>query len=215
MTLYAPIYFNQPKKPVIIAICGKSASGKNTLANWLLSMLKINNIPANIIINDTTRPPRIFEEDGVDYYFLTESEFHQKIINEDYLEYSSFNKWFYGTDKRAIIPNSINIGIFNTDGLSSLANYQNNFEIICVYLKCRLIQRLIRSYHREQKMKTEYVRRAYMDYCNFKNIKDILKRFPNQYIFDSQKISTVSMVDHIIWRLKMKNLLPILDIKSQ
>lgn len=195
-------------RPIIIAICGKSATGKDTLANWLLSMLKINNIPANMIISDTTRPPRVFEKNGIDYNFLTESEFHNKINNEDYLEYSSFNGWFYGTNKQSIIPNSINIGIFNIDGMSSLANYQADFEIICVYLKCGLIQRLIRSYDREQKFKIEYIRRVYADYYDFKNVKNILKRFPSQFIFNSQQMPVVSMVDHIIWRLKMKNLLP-------
>ena len=194
-------------RPVIIAICGKSATGKDTFANWLLSMLKVNNIPANMIISDTTRPSRVFEKDGIDYNFLTENEFHSKINNEDYLEYSHFNNWFYGTDKQSIVSDSINIGIFNIDGMSSLANYQADFEIICVYLKCGLIQRLIRSYNRERKFKIEYVRRAHADHCDFKNIKDILKRFPNQFIFDSQQIPVVSMVDHIIWRLKMKNLL--------
>ena len=44
---------NKQKRPVIIAVCGKSATGKDTLANWLSSMLKINNIPVNIIISDS------------------------------------------------------------------------------------------------------------------------------------------------------------------
>lgn len=198
----------ESKKPVIVAICGKSATGKDTLAMWLLSMLKVINIPANIIVSDTTRPPRIFEKNNIDYNFLTENEFNYKIKNKAYLEYSSFNGWFYGTDKLAIIPNSINIGIFNLDGMSSLANYQDSFEIICVYLKCGLIQRLVRSYNRERKFKIEYIRRAHADHCDFKDIKNILKRFPNQFIFNSQQIPIVSMVDHIIWRLKMKNLLP-------
>ena len=197
-----------PKKPVIIAICGKSATGKDTLASWLISMSKVNNIPVNMIVSDTTRPPRIFEEEGVDYNFLTETEFHNKINNDNYLEYSCFNGWFYGTDKTAILQDSINVGVFNLDGISSLAAYQDKFEIVCVYLRCGLIQRLIRSYEREHKFKIEYVRRAHADYCDFKNIKNILRRFPNQFIFDSQRIPIVSMVDHIIWRLKMKNLLP-------
>ena len=66
-------------RPVIIAICGKSATGKDTLAAWLLSMLKVINVPTNIIVSDTTRPPRFKEENGVDYYFLTENKFNNKI----------------------------------------------------------------------------------------------------------------------------------------
>ena len=198
----------QCKKPVIIAICGKSATGKDTLADWLFSMLKVNKIPCNIIVSDTTRPPRLFEENEVDYNFLTDTEFHNKINNEEYLEYTSFNGWFYGTDVNAILKDSVNIGVFNLEGMSNLANHQDKFEIICVYLQCNFIQRLLRSYERERKFKVEYIRRAHADYCDFKEIKSLLRRFPNKFIFDSHHTPIVSMVDHIIWRLKMKNLLP-------
>lgn len=199
---------SQPLKPVIIAICGKSASGKDTFAAWLLSMLKAINIPTNIIVSDTTRPPRRDEQDGIDYHFLNENEFHNKINLGQYLEYSNFNGWFYGTDKQTILENSVNIGIFNVDGISSLAMYANEFEIICVYLKCSLYRRLKRSVDREGRFKTEYLRRAKADYYDFKKIKEILMRFPNLFVYDSYKTSVVAMADHVIYRLKMKNLLP-------
>ena len=195
-----------PPKPVIIAICGKSASGKDTLAKWLMSMLKAIKIPVNIIVSDTTRPPRIYEEDGVDYNFLTETEFHNKINYNEYLEYSSFNGWFYGTDPKSIDYNAVNIGIFNIDGISSIAAYQNEYEIICVYLECNIYHRIKRSIEREGTFKREYIRRALADNKDFKNIYNILRRFPNFFIFNSVKIPTSEMVDHIIWRLKIKNL---------
>ena len=189
-------------KPIIIAICGKSATGKNVLLTWLLSMARATGFSIAHIVSDTTRPPRPFEQDKIDYNFLTDNDFHYKINNEDYLEYSSFNGWFYGTDKTSIDSNIINVGIFNLDGMSSLANYQNNFKIICVYLECNLFERLIRSYQREGVFKLEYLRRAYTDYRDFKNVTDVLNRFSKKFIFDSSKISTVSMVDHILWQLR-------------
>lgn len=195
-------------RPVIIAICGKSATGKDTLAAWLLSMLKVINVPTNIIVSDTTRPPRFKEKNGVDYYFLTEDEFHNKINSNKYLEYSSFNGWFYGTDKSNIKNNCINIGIFNVDGLSSLAAYAADFEIVCVYLKCSLYQRIKRSVEREGCFKIEYLRRAKADYYDFKDIEKILIRFPNRFVYNSFKTPVVTVVDHIVWRLKMKNFLP-------
>lgn len=195
-----------PPKPIIIAICGKSASGKDTLARWLLSMLKAIKIPSNMIVSDTTRPPRLCEKNGVNYNFLTDIEFHNKINYEEYLEYSSFNGWFYGTSRDAIDYNSVNIGIFNVDGISSLATYQNEYEIFCIYLKCNLYNRIKRSIEREGRFKKEYIRRALTDSVDFKYIKNILKRFPNCFVFDSNEISTPEMVDRIIWRLKVKNL---------
>lgn len=194
-------------KPVIIAICGKSGTGKDTLANWLMGMLKLKNIPTNIIISDTTRPPRKNEVNHVNYNFLSKDEFNNKIKNKEYFEYSCFNNWFYGTNKSSIVSNSINIGVFNKDGISSLIKHQDSFDIICVYLKCNLIERLIRSYHREHKIKIEYFRRAYTDYYDFKNIKNILKCFSNYLIFDTKHTSIITIVDIIGWKLKMNNFL--------
>ena len=193
-------------KPVIIAICGKSASGKDTLARWLVSMLKAIGMSVNIIVNDTTRPPRIYEENGTDYNFLTETEFHNNINYNKYLEYSCFNNWFYGTDKEAIDPDSINVGIFNINGISNLAMHQNEYEILCVYLKCNLYSRIKRSIEREGCFKKEYIRRIFTDNSDFKDIKQILRRFSNYFIFDSNKTSAPKMIDYIIWRLKVKNL---------
>lgn len=210
MTLYSSIYPTRelPKKPVIVAICGKSATGKDTLAAWLLSMLKAIDIPTNIIVSDTTRPPRLNEQSGLDYNFLDENEFHNKINSNQYLEYSNFNGWFYGTDKHAILNDSINIGVFNIDGISSLAMHSGEFEIICVYLKCNLYQRLKRSINREGCFKLEYLRRAKTDYHDFKKMNKMLIRFPNYFVFDSFQMSVIAMADHIIYRLKIKNLLP-------
>ena len=210
MTLYSAIYpkDKQFKRPVIIAICGKSATGKDTLVSWLVSMLKTINIPVHIIVSDTTRPPRIREKDGVHYHFLTDNEFHNKINLNEYLEYSNFNGWFYGTAHDEIDIESVNVGIFNIDGISSLAAHADEFEIVCIYLKCSLYQRIKRSIEREGKFKLEYLRRAHADYYDFKHINNILIRFPNKFVYNSYKIPTSRMVDTIIWRLKIKNLLP-------
>jgi guanylate kinase len=210
MTLYSSIYpyAKVSKRPVIIAICGKSATGKDTLAAWLLSMLKAINIPANIIVSDTTRPPRLSEEDGINYNFISDTEFHNRINLEQYLEYSNFNGWFYGTNKNAIQQNSVNIGIFNVDGISSIAAHATDFEIVCIYLKCSLYRRLKRSIDREGKFKLEYLRRAKSDHFDFKNIQHILQRFPDRFVWNSYTTPITTIVDHVTWRLKMKNLLP-------
>lgn len=48
---------------------GKAGSGKDTLLKTLLQTSSFN--MANPIISCTTRPIRDYEEDGVDYHFLT------------------------------------------------------------------------------------------------------------------------------------------------
>ena len=52
----------------VIAICGKSAAGKDTL---LQEILKLNRPDVHEIISCTTRPPREGEVHGKNYYFLS------------------------------------------------------------------------------------------------------------------------------------------------
>ena len=96
-------------KPVIVAICGKSATGKDTLAKLLYNDLNRQGIAANLIISDTTRELRDNETKGVDYNFLDKITFLQKAINKEYLEYTKFRGWYYGTPKntRKIIELSL------------------------------------------------------------------------------------------------------------
>ena len=56
----------------ILALFGKSASGKDSIQKWIVS-----NYPqlTNKIVSCTTRPPRSGEQDGVDYFFLSNEEF--------------------------------------------------------------------------------------------------------------------------------------------
>ena len=49
------------------------------------------------IVSCTTRPPRDYEVDGVDYHFLTPDQFAEKVLDGSMLEAASFNGWFYGT----------------------------------------------------------------------------------------------------------------------
>ena len=194
------------KKPIIIAICGKSASGKDTLVQQLVHTMELDFIDVNVIVSDTTRPPRRNEQDGINYNFLTEIEFHNKINDEQYLEYSNFNGWFYGTDYRAIDYNSINIGIFNIDGINSLAMYQNKYDIFCIYLQCNLYNRIKRSIQREGCFKIEYIRRILADNANFKQIDFTLMRFSNHLVVDTNKTFSYEAADHVIKMLKLQNL---------
>ena len=47
----------------------------------------------------TTRKPRFNEQDGVDYYFVSEAEFEKNIKKNNFLEHASFVGHSYGTPK--------------------------------------------------------------------------------------------------------------------
>ena len=54
-------------------------------------------------VSATSRPPRGEEQDGVDYYFLSEEEFRRHIKADDFLEYEEvYQGRFYGTLKSQV-----------------------------------------------------------------------------------------------------------------
>ena len=56
------------KRVKILAIIGKSGSGKDSL----MEKIKEANLKnVNIIVGTTTRPPREGEVDGIDYHFVS------------------------------------------------------------------------------------------------------------------------------------------------
>jgi len=196
----------KPTKPILIAICGKSASGKNTLRDSLYGALIQKHAPAHIMINDTTRPRRMDEVDGIDYNFISKEVFWENIEEEKYIEYAQFKRWYYGTQLREIEKTEINLGIFNIEGLNKLASLSDNYEIIVVYLKVSLWERLRRSCRREHQFSWEYIRRAAADFFDFYKMEDYLENaFSNYIILDKQFL--LHSVQHVMWTLYHKGII--------
>lgn len=99
----------------IIALFGKSSAGKDYLQKWI-----VNNYDVNKMISCTTRPPRDYEKNGVDYYFLSDAAFAERVLNGQILEATEFRSWFYGTPIETLSEDKINIGVFNPSGVSFL-----------------------------------------------------------------------------------------------
>ncbi len=174
-------------KPIILAICGKSAAGKNTLAKQLNNFLKEAKIPSRIILTDTTRPPRLTEIVDVDYHFVTPKIFLHNLAFERYLEHSKFNNWYYGTNKFQIAGDVINIGVFNPTGIQQLSDLQSFYHIIPIYMKVPIIKRLYRSWKRENKFKKEFIRRSIADFNDFNKFELFLdKNFKDYLILDKE-----------------------------
>jgi guanylate kinase len=73
-----------------LVLVGKAAAGKDHLRKRLIERgFKFG-------VSCTTRPPRVGEQNGKDYFFLSEDQFLGLINSGDMIEYQQFNGWFYG-----------------------------------------------------------------------------------------------------------------------
>lgn len=79
----------------IIVVAAPSGCGKSTIINALLAGGDLN---LGFAVSATTRPPRNGEEHGVNYYFLSEEEFRDRIKEGEFIEFEEvYPGRFYGT----------------------------------------------------------------------------------------------------------------------
>lgn len=81
----------------IIIITAPSGAGKTSITRHLLSVYSDK---LAFSISAATRPPRGAERNGVDYYFVTQEEFTNKIQHEEFVEWEMvYEGKYYGTLK--------------------------------------------------------------------------------------------------------------------
>jgi len=83
----------------IIVISSPSGGGKGSVIKGLL---EIDNKSRWLSVSATSRKPRPGENEGVNYFYLTEDEFEEKIKSNYFLEYTNYAGNYYGTPKEYI-----------------------------------------------------------------------------------------------------------------
>lgn len=164
----------------IIALFGEAGSGKDYIVKNIMKT-ELGKRYLNEIISSTTRPPREGEKDGINYNFISYDEFTKK----DFLEYTTFRNWWYGTPIDSLDINKINIGVFNIAGIYQLTNSNiNNKRVNClpIYIKVNPKIRLIRQLQRENNPDCDEIIRRYLtDQKDFFNIPFEYKIIENNY----------------------------------
>lgn len=140
----------------IIAIVGCSASGKNQILNALILE------GFNPMVSHTSRPMRLFEEEGKDYHFVSIEKAEEMLEKGEFIEHRVYHvangdRWIYGISKdvinEAITNNDNNVVIVDYQGLLELKRYlEVNGELdklVSVYVHAKAQTRLIRSLNRE------------------------------------------------------------------
>lgn len=83
---------------ILIVVSGPSGAGKSTV----ISKAMERNEKMRFSISATTRSPRPGEEDGREYYFVTEQRFSEMVENKELLEHASYAGKHYGTPRKPI-----------------------------------------------------------------------------------------------------------------
>lgn len=113
----------------IVILCGKSSSGKDTIARMLEK-----DHGYNFVISTTTRPIRPGESEKNPYYFVDNLDFQKLIENEELIEYREYNTlvnnvpdiWYYGVEKKEIDPNKKYVVVLDIVGLREFKKVYHN-----------------------------------------------------------------------------------------
>lgn len=146
------------KKYKIIAVMGQAGAGKDSFVHALIAG---NYFPgAKEIVSCTTRPIRENEIDGINYHYLTNEEFTKQVLNGEMLEATVFNNWCYGTSIKNLDENTLNIGVFNPEGIEILQEV-NNIDLTIIYIVASDKVRLLRQLNREENPNCDEIVRRY------------------------------------------------------
>lgn len=167
----------------IIILLGKSASGKDTVANYLCDKYNYNKI-----ITWTTRKPRNNEKNGIDYYFTNKNIFTDMILHKELIEYRIYNTLFnnipetiyYGLHKENnnIDLSKKNVLILDYKGCLNSLQYFGASQCKVVYIDCPDDIREQRARKRGSFDKSEWDRRIKADNkdFNWNKIKGIVDK---------------------------------------
>lgn len=165
-----------------ILICGPAGCGKDSLVKSLC-----DSYPEyfNRVVTATTRPIRENEVDGIDYKFLSESEFDKT----EMVEATYFNNWGYGTPVESFSQTRCNVLIVTMAGIEFYKSPSNKCVNILdiYYLDVPDKLRLLRQLNREENPNVkEIVRRFTADQRDFETL---------QYFDDIIKLNNETMDD--------------------
>ncbi|HQF57447.1 MAG TPA: guanylate kinase [Candidatus Magasanikbacteria bacterium] len=86
-------------KGKLVIISSPSGGGKDSIISALLKIIP----NSTRLITTTSREPRPGNQNGIDYYFVSQTEFENKIQNEEMVEYNNYAGNYYGIEKKNLI----------------------------------------------------------------------------------------------------------------
>ena len=156
----------------LLIVSSGSAAGKN----YLLSALESENIVTQLVSN-TTRPMRLNEQFGKEYYFVTNEEFDGIPMVETREYNTEHGLWKYGLSCAELNNACKNEGnylvIVDCEGKDAILKYiedkKLDIKTITIFLNVSPQQRLLRSLNREGKMDSKAVDEVIRRYIDDNN----------------------------------------------
>lgn len=84
--------------PLMIVISGPSGVGKDAI----LDALRQRDLPLHFVVTATSRPPRVGEIEGVDYFFVSKARFEEMMAQDELLEYAVVYLDYKGVPKSQV-----------------------------------------------------------------------------------------------------------------
>ena len=199
------------KDGAIIVLSSPSGAGKTTLVKKLAK-----NKNFKISVSYTTRVPRISENNGEDYYFVSKNDFKKLIENNELLEYANVFNNFYGSSKKRvfnILDNGDSV-LFDIDwqGTNQIKEKNLEYKILTIFIlppsKEILLNRLSERENKNQRFISERMKNFERDVLHWNDydfvvindelntcLTSIIKFIENKlnnrsYNYDKEKIKT-------------------------
>lgn len=157
----------------LFLLVGKSASGKDTLMNMLLSDFK----EMKPLVSHTTRPMRTGEKDGETYHFVDDTTFEEMLDNGEFLETTSYtieseNKIYrYGLSKKEVMDTPYAMTIVNPYGLNNLLKSEFKDNIVSILITRNDKDRILAYMNRDENVNIkEMIDRYKRDEEDFENV---------------------------------------------
>ena len=164
------------KAKKIFALLGYMGVGKDTILKQVLKDMD----DVKPIISTTTRPMRKGETEGVEYYFIDDTEFFRRGTDfvEQRIYYTKVKEngvekdatWRYGIERAELEKDDYLIVIVDSVGYKELKNYVGNGRIVPIFISAPQEELRARALARGD-LETEVDRRLKDDYERFMDFR--------------------------------------------
>ena len=137
----------------IFFIMGKSASGKDSIYQKVIEQLS----SLKTVVLYTTRPIRVGEVDGKDYFYISEKKCKEYRDQNKIIEMRSYNTvcgvWSYLTidDGQINLDSTSYLMIGTLESYIQICKYYGNENVVPIYIEVEDKKRLLRAIKREEK----------------------------------------------------------------